>query len=632
MCLGVGGPGGAGSDETDANADVRSRFSAAYRAATFDADDEILRAYVLYPYLQAVRIERGLAGPPPVRETADNAAAAFLAGHGSAPVARALRRVWLASLAGRAQWPEFLEHYDSAVATSALECEHLNARIAVGDVAGLAPAIVERWLAPYRLPPECESAFQWLRGQGALSEALVLERATLLLDAGEARFARVIARRLPAEATAAVLERADFIEDPARMLDALVADPGREVADEVVLGAWTRLARNDPVRALARFETLAARSGEPEQASRLARARALGLAGDRRPEAGAYFARVAPEDLDDYALEWRTRAALWAGDWDTARAAIAAMAPERRAESAWRYWAARSAEKTGDRDGARALYAAVAADDNYYSAMAGARLGDRVLPRFEPLPVDAAAAEAIASMPPFVRARELELAGLPDLARLEWRFGYAALAEDLKPQTIHLAASAAMYDVAVATASSHAVFNDYALLYPRPHAEHVAAAARATGIDTPVLYGLLRQESLFRADAASGAGAIGIAQLRHETARATARGWHWPAPSRAELFDVPLNVTLGAAHLADLLDEFDGQLPLALAAYNAGPNAARRWLPDRPVDADVWIENIPYNETRAYVRRVLWHSLVFRWLEADRPQSARAWLDEIEPL
>src|SRR5690606_6631191 len=104
-----------------------------------------------------------------------------------------------------------------------------------------------------------------------------------------------------------------------------------------------------------------------------------------------------------------------------------------------------------------------------------------------------------------------------------------------------------------------------------------------------------------------------------------------PEPSRADLLVPEVNLELAAAELRALLDEFAEQLPLALAGYNAGPNAARRWLPQRPLDADIWIENIPYNETRNYVQRVLWHSLVFSWLESGAGHDTRGWLAAIVP-
>src|SRR5690606_32736738 len=125
------------------------------------------------------------------------------------------------------------------------------------------------------------------------------------------------------------------------------------------------------------------------------------------------------------------------------------------------------------------------------------------------------------------------------------------------------------------------VFNDYALLYPRPYDAEVVAAAEVSGLPVPLIYGVIRQESLYRSDALSSAGARGLMQLLPETARRTARQWNRPAPTPDSLFDPAVNVMLGAAHLKDLLTRFDGQLPLALAAYNAGPGAVQRWRPER---------------------------------------------------
>ncbi len=356
---------------------------------------------------------------------------------------------------------------------------------------------------------------------------------------------------------------------------------------------------------------------------------AKGLAWDRRPEALDYFARVPADSLDSVGREWWARAAMWSGDWDEVSAAIATMSPKEQADWPWLYWAARAAEQRGEKDTARTLFTAALAGDNYYSAMAAARLGERVVPRLEPIPLDAAAVESIAAADAFLRVRELVLLGLRELATSEWHYGYALLPEPQRLQAIHLAARWGIHDVAVAMATSHGRFNDYTLLYPRPHADAVAAAVKLTDVEPHLLYGVLRQESLFRADAASSAGALGIAQLTPATAQETARRWKLPAPRRTDLFDPAVNITLGAARVAELLERFDAELPVALGAYNAGEAAAARWLPPRAVDSDVWIENIPYNETRAYVRRVLWHSLVYRWLETGQPQSARDWLGEI---
>jgi soluble lytic murein transglycosylase len=142
----------------------------------------------------------------------------------------------------------------------------------------------------------------------------------------------------------------------------------------------------------------------------------------------------------------------------------------------------------------------------------------------------------------------------------------------------------------------------------------------------------MRQESLYRRDAMSSAGARGLLQMLPETARRTAGKWNRPKPTADDLFNPVVNVPLGAANLRSLVDRFGGQTLVAIAGYNAGPNAAARWMPSESLDPDIWIENIPYNETRNYVQRILWHNVVFSWLKKGEPQKVDSWLARIAPL
>ncbi len=614
---------------------VRAEFFEAYAAAQLglgspESDSSALESYALYPYVRAARLAYALQRASAAATEADRLTEDFLNAHGREVVTGPLRRAWLESLARRAEWQQLLDHYDAASAGEMLACAQLSARIALQQTSGLEAAITERWLAPYRLPPECEPVFQWLRDRGGIDDALVAERARRLLSNGQAGFARVVAQRLPRAQAAPLLRWADLIEKPRESIDALLADPTAGVETKPLLDAFARLSRNTPREALDRFDALRrTRLASPEAASKAARALALGLAWDREPEALSIFADVASADLDDDALEWLVRAALWKQDWNAARSGLASMSAARQNESAWRYWAGRAAEAVGEGALARERYGSLAQDDNYYAAMAAARLGKRVEPHVERLHADEEAIERIVRDAPFVRAHELLLCGLRPLATLEWHAGYAGLESALKPQAVHLAARWGLHDIAVATATSQGVFKDYALLYPRPYRKEVTAAVGLTRIDEPLLYGVLRQESLFRPDATSIAGAIGLAQLGYSTAELTANRWQLPRPSRADLYDPETSIRLGAARLATLIEKYSGQLPVALAAYNAGESAAERWLPERPMDNDVWTENIPYNETRAYVRRVLWHSLVFGWIEDGRPKNTKTWLGSV---
>lgn len=617
---------------------AREAFKSAYERIDTapGADSDKLRDYPLYPYLQATRLNRALDGKPETLAAVDQGIDEFLTRYAREPVTRDLRRKWLASLADRALWPAYLKHYRDTSADDVQRCNSFVARLASAQPEAppdeaLIADITKQWLTPVSLP-ECEQAFTWLRAQNRLTPALIEQRARLALLKGKVAFAKQLAATLPAPQAAPILMWASLIEHPRRTIDSLIVTSGIRVAPEPLLDGWTQFVRKDRAGAVARFEPLMrSRNFDAKAASKYALALALALSWDRDPDALKYFKQVDPADFDDPAREWQARAALWAQDWPLVASSISSMSDANRQAARWRYWAARAAEQNQNLALARQLYNSVLIDDNYYAAMAAARLDEAVQPHPEKLVLDQTLLTEIQQLPALVRARELLLCNLRPQADIEWQYGFSTLSEEARHQAVHLASAWGWHDQAVATASQRQVFNDYALLYPRPYDKEVEAGARLAKLQPELIYGVLRQESLYRANAVSSAGARGLLQLLPETARRTAQSLGRPKPSIDDLYVPSINVSLGAAQLRVLVDRFGGQTAVALAGYNAGPNAARRWLPNQSIDPDIWVENIPYNETRGYVQRVLWHSIVFAWLRSGEPQRTESWLSRIAP-
>jgi soluble lytic murein transglycosylase len=628
MVAALAAPWSASADEYAA---VRSRFRVAYAAAQAGGsastapDDDALRAYPLYPYLQSARLERNLG--------ADAAIAEYLHEHRGAPYTRSVRGAWLADLGRRRQWQTYLEHYDDDLDTNlTLRCHDLAARAALGRDEGLEEAVVELWLTPNSVPDVCDPAFDWLRSRKGLTAELIERRARMALAEGEPQLARYLAKSLPEQTAAPLLQWAALIERPQRSIDELVAHEDREVEPAALLAGWTRLARSDPEGAAARYSALVdARALDERAASPYALVTALGLAWSRTPGALEFFSRADAGDFDDVAHEWHARAALWAGDWRRATQAIEAMPESLRTQNRWRYWAARTREAVGDSDAARAGYEAVVPTDNWYAVLSAARVGQRFTPTLQEIGFDKRAIDELAREPGLVRARELLLCDLVSEAATEWRIAYELLAPEQRIQAIGLADRWGWHHQSIAAATQQTLFNDYPLLYPRPYDKEVRAAARLTDLPGELIYAVMRQESLYRADAGSSAGALGLMQLLPTTARRAARRWGLKAPARADLLQPSVNVAVGAGELKSLLDRFDGQMLLATAAYNAGPGAVERWLPATAMDNDIWVENIPFNETRAYVQRVAWHTLVFEWLDDRRSRDVKPWLGSLRP-
>ena len=617
-------------------ASVRQQFrdAMAHATASDDGDSPELQRYPLYPYLQAERIRQALNGNPDTAATADRRAADFIDSYGTQPVANALRRSWLESLARREQWDSFTRNWRDAGASDPLRCLYLQARIAGGKSGSdLSADLTRQWLST-RAVPECDPVWNWATAQGVLTSDLLEKRVRLVLQAGNAGLARLLITRLPPARATAWSQWAALLETPRRGIDDLIEHPDIPVMPEALLAGWWRLARTEPAVAAERYTRLVqARNLDSGTASPYALAVAETLSWQRDPAALDWFVRVAAHDLDDNALEWRARAAMWAGNWTLVQQSLAALSATDRQNARWRYWNARASEQLGDAAQARRLYESVLADDNYYSGMAAARLKVPLAPHPQLVPDDVTLREKLEHRPVLVRTRELLLCGLRAEALAEWQYAGEEMTPEERPQALRLLADWGWYDQLVAVATGLKVFNDYALLYPQPYATAVNTASRITQLSPELIYGLMRQESLYRADAVSGAGAHGLLQLEPSTARLTARTLKHAPPSVADLSDPDINTELGAAHLRMLLDQLDGQLPLVLASYNAGLAAMRRWLPSSTVEPDIWVENIPYNETRAYVQRILWNTVVYGWLRSDGAQQhTGSWLNPVKPV
>jgi soluble lytic murein transglycosylase len=645
LCL-AWAAGTAHAGDVSARAEARASFIAALAAAQSGtgvvetADSEALQRYALYPYLQAQRLARRLelsrraaTADPAAIAALDAEIAAFLARQGNLPVTRSLRSSWLTSLAARERWEVFLQQYDSERDTQpALRCHWLTARTLRGPVEGLVEALTQTWLTPTSLPDACDPALEWWRARGGPGTELTEQRARLALAAGDAALGRYLARALPAGRAAPLQQWAALIEQPAREVNALIAQPGRAVEPQALEDGWLRFARADAAAAAAAFPALRqARSLDQRASSPYALSIALALSWSRHPRALEFFRQVYEDDLDERGHEWRARAALWASDWREVAAAIAAMPEPLSSQTRWRYWSARASEQLGNAAQAREAYEAVIPTDNWYAVHAAARLDRKYVPQLQPLALSDRDIEALAAEPAFVRTRELLACDMTSAAAAEWRAALEELSPARQAQAVGLAARWGWHDQAIATAARQKIFNDYDLLYPRPFDAEVAAASRRSGLPQDLIYAIIRQESLYRADAGSSAGALGLMQLLPETARITAKRAGLPAPMRSQLLLPEVNIPLGSAFLASLVERFDGETALAAAGYNAGPAAAQRWLPPAPLELDVWAENIPFNETRAYVQRVAWHALVFDWLDQRKPQEVGHWRRNVAP-
>lgn len=143
------------------------------------------------------------------------------------------------------------------------------------------------------------------------------------------------------------------------------------------------------------------------------------------------------------------------------------------------------------------------------------------------------------------------------------------------------------------------------ILFPLPYLDVIRTEAAKRGLDPYLVASIIRQESGFEPTTVSNAGAVGLMQIMPQEAAAIAAGGGIEGVTRETLFDPAINIAMGAAELSQKLARMNGNETLAIAAYNAGEEPVNRWLARTPIDdIDVFIESIPYAETKLYVKTV----------------------------
>jgi soluble lytic murein transglycosylase len=169
--------------------------------------------------------------------------------------------------------------------------------------------------------------------------------------------------------------------------------------------------------------------------------------------------------------------------------------------------------------------------------------------------------------------------------------------------------------LAIRSANLAEAMDDLVLRFPIAFSADFNSAAHKQDIAPALLRAVARQESAYQTNARSPVGARGLMQLMPATAKLVTKRARLPSSYTNELNDPKVNIQLGSYHLAWLIERFDGQRPLAIAAYNAGEHRVDRWIKNKTLTpTDVWIETIPFRETRNYVKNVLAFAFVYNQL------------------
>ena len=567
-----------------------------------------LAGYLLYPYLQYedYRFRRG-------RVPADEMAS-FLAAHESWAFTAGLRRAWLKTLGSRSRWSDLLEHGEGESDTE-VRCYLATAKIRSGRTDGLLSEARDLWTAGKSQPDACDPVFNWLRKQGGINSGLAWERIKRAMEARNPRLTLYLARYLdtPERVWAERWQQMD--RTGYRRLDRAVHWHDVEKARDIAWYGLRRLARSDPDRAAQIWTGLESHFSWDE-AARAAVQREIALwSAVEGVEQTPDRMRAVPENhRDDRLMEWWVRYDLGRGAWADVISGTSAMSEDLRNDARWRYWEARALLETGDNGQAEPMLEDLALEANFYGFLAADAL-DRpytICPQ-EP-DVSPEAIEALAAQPGFSRALELRRAGVINWARAEWQLAASGLDREGLRQAAGLAHREGWLDRAIFALGNSGDLRWYDWRFPLDYQSLVDPQAQKHDLDASWVLGLMRSESALAEDAISSANARGLMQVTPGTAKQLSKRHGFPYSNSAQLLDAENNIRFGTAYLRDLLDRFGQNTVLATGAYNAGPHVVDRWLKELDTkDPAIWVETLPYYETRDYIPRVLAFATLYDW-------------------
>jgi len=565
-----------------------------------------------------------------------------------------LRNDWLLLLGQRRDWAAFAAEYpnfrmgdDREVRCYALLIEHLENP---GAAARIAEEVRKNWFAQREASDGCTLAAARLVGNKNLTTQDVWLKARLAMEARRPSAARDAVEIIAPKTLHLV---AELNNSPTRFLASKMLAI-RKVRKEIIVLALIKLATSDADGAARFVENKWGLQLTAEERNWVWGAIGKQAATRLSSDALGYFSKVSRDtDLSDDMLGWKTRAALRAGNqprWPVVLAAINAMSDEARKDPTWVYWKARAllsnapaaapgAPVAPQRAEALALLQSIASVRGFYEQLALEELGQKITVPPRPAPLTPEEKETARLNAGLNRAAYAIAIGLRSDGVREWNYNTnlhqrGGMSERELLAAAQFACDRAIWDRCINTSERTKTEIDFEQRFPMPFREAVAQRSQGIGLDPAYVYGLIRQESRFIMDARSSVGASGLMQVMPATARETARHIGLTGFTASQINDRDTNIVIGTAYLKRVLDDFGGSMALATAAYNAGPGRPRSWRGQAgspTLEAAIWAENVPFSETRDYVKKVLFNTTNYAAMLTGQPQSLKARLGSVGP-
>ncbi|OMH38732.1 transglycosylase SLT domain-containing protein [Motiliproteus sp. MSK22-1] len=563
--------------------------------------------YPLYPYLHYSQITSDLSK---LNQKNYND---FMESYKDTPLPSRLESKWLSYLAKRKRWNNFLDNYPANTSSTSRQCQRLWALHQTGKKKLAYSQVLPLWKVGRSQPKSCDKIFRnWIKA-GHLKEQDAWQRFWLVLENGNRSLARYVGDLIKDSAHRRMVTTAiNLHKDPVKLAKLKLPSktPGYT---QLVVTSLKRLVWKDPEQALQLWQKL-----EPtltlntEQKLKLRQRLGLSMLKKYHPRSGYWLKQLDPKIEDPKLIEWGLRFHLSNQDWEAVEKLIAQLSPEDKDKGRWRYWLGRAMESNGSKPKAIGIFTELSRERSFYGFLAADRIGQTYSLNNSSQPVDQKVISQLSKLPALNRARELFHHDQLLDARREWWKLSRQFSADQHIQSAHIARRWGWYTQAIRATIYARHWDDLRLRFPAPYSQSISTNAQRFSIDIPWIFAVTRQESAFAADVRSPAGAVGLMQLMPATAKQTAKSINLRYKGSHQLKNPSTNIQLGSAYLSKMLERHQGNRVHATAAYNAGPHRVKGWLEKRgALPVDLWIESIPFDETRQYVQNVLSYSVIY---------------------
>ncbi|MGP9631627.1 transglycosylase SLT domain-containing protein [Halomonas sp. AOP43-A1-21] len=588
---------------------MRDALEAARQEQWSRVDERAIEGHILNGYVEYHRLRNRLPNVSPAQVQG------FIDQHNDSPLSEWLRGQAIAKYGNAGRYSDLLSVADGEPAGTARQCYYytalLDSQPQQAATAGLA-----LWLEGKSQPDACDPLFNRLRANGTIDSTAIWERKMLAWQSGEGRLSAYLNGQLNSQWQTAI-DTADNVDANIRAVASAPACLGPECAATASFykAAMQRFTRDDTPAALNAWQTMAQGLNLlPSDQQVIEEELAFYALVREVPGTLGWVDSVLPSLESERVLELRVRRALAARQWQDVLHWIAEMPASQQENSRWQYWLARANEQLGNQDAAMARYRQAATDRSFFGFAAAEKLGQPYQLNLERNHFDEASREHTARLPVVQRTEALLRIGEDGLANSEWLFAVQNGSPQQARALADYAAHQQWHARLVQTTIAGGMWDALDWRFPEAYRDSFLHWGRQTGVDPYLLMAITRRESAYNPEALSPAGARGLMQLMPGTASLVSRQLGINDPGPYGVLDPELNIRLGSTYLRDKLNRYQGNRLAAAAAYNAGPGRVDQWLGNGMESFDLFVESIPFRETRDYVQAVLSYRVIFESL------------------